>query len=124
MTFELIACALLMLATFPVAKTVGLHYMAFFGVNLFFLGYECADSSLLAMVFALLCIIDTLLAIYGRRPVLLVSAAASLALSFESIGNGDWLLNNSTYLSIATNAVIMGSLIKEYVAWMHGRSEH
>lgn len=123
MTIELIACAVMMLVAGKYSKPITLHYMAFFGANLFFLGYEFADSSLLAMVFALLAIIDTLLATYGRRPVLFVSAAVSLALSFESIGNGDWLLSNAVYLSIATNALIIGSLVKEPLAWTNGRSQ-
>ena len=123
MTIELIACAVMMLVAGKHSTPIALHYMAFFGVNLFFLGYEFADSSLLAMVFALLAIIDTLLATYARRPVLFVSAAVSLALSFESIGNGDWLLNHAVYLSIATNALIIGSLVKEPLAWMNGRSQ-
>lgn len=123
MTIELILCAVFMLAASRFSHAIAIHYGAFFGVNLFFLGYEFADSSLLAVVFALLAIIDTLLATYGKRPVLFVSAAVCLALSFESIGNGDWLLNHSVYLSIATNALIIGSLVKEYAAWMRGRSE-
>lgn len=121
MTIELILCAMAMLLTLPLSKAIGLHYMAFFGVNLFFLGYEFADASLLSMVFAFLAIIDTLLAVHGGRSILFVSASASLALSLESVGNGDWLLNHSNYLSIATNAVILGSLFREYGIWMRGR---
>lgn len=124
MSIELILCVVMMLIASRVSTPIMLHYGAFFGANLFFIGYESADSSILAIVFSLLCIIDVLLVIYGRASVLLVSAVTSLALSFESIGNGDWLLNHSTHLSIATNAVIIGSLIKEYVAWMRGRSAH
>lgn len=124
MTYELIACAILMMAALPVSKVIAGHYAAFFCVNLAFLGYEFADASLLAMVFAVLAVIDTLLANNSGKASLYVSAAASLALSFESIGNGDWLLSHSTYLSIATNALIIGSLVKEYAAWIRGRSEH
>lgn len=123
MTIELIASAVMMLVAAKYSKAIMWHYMVFFGVNLFFLGYELADSSILAMVFAILAIVDTLLATYGKRPVLFISAAVSLALSFESIGNGDWLLSHAVYLSIATNALIIGSLIKEPLAWMNGRSQ-
>lgn len=124
MTIELILCAALMLVASRFSTAIALHYGAFFGLNLFFLGYTHADSSILAMVFGAVGAIDILLAIYGRRLILLVSAAASLALSFESIGNGDWLLSNVVYLSIAVNALILGSMIKECMAWMRGRSAH
>lgn len=124
MTIELALCILFAFIALPVSKSIMLHYMAFAGINFLFLGYEYADSSLLAIAFGLLAAIDTVLVVLGGRTVLLFSAVTMLALSFESIGNGDWLLNQSMYLSIATNVLIIGSLVKEYWLWMHGRSAH
>lgn len=123
MTIELALCLLCALIAIPMSKSIMFHYLAFAGLNLLFLGYEYADSSLLAIAFGFAAAFDIILVIFGGRWVLLFSAAAMLALSFESIGNGDWLLNHSIYISIATNAVILGTLIREYMAWMRGRSE-
>jgi hypothetical protein len=124
MTIELALCLLLMLVALPVSLEITIHYLVFSAVNAAFLGIAYADSSLLAMTFGAMALLDICLFLVSRRYVLLVSGIAMLALSCESIGNGDWLLNNSTYLSVATNALIVGSLIKEYVAWMRGRLEH
>lgn len=124
MTIELALCLLFALIALPMSTSIMFHYMVFAGLNFLFLGYEYADSSLLALAFGFVAAIDAVLVILGGRKVLLLSSVTMLALSFESIGNGDWLLNHSVYLSTITNAVIVGSLIKEYWHWMHGRSEH
>lgn len=123
MTFELAACILFALVALPVSKSIMLHYLIFAGLNFLFLGYEFSDSSLLAIAFGFAAVGDLVLFILGGRMALLFSAVTMLALSFESIGNGDWLLNHSIYISVATNAVILGTLIREYMAWMRGRSE-
>lgn len=123
MTIELVLCLVCAMIALPVSTSIMFHYMVFAAMNFVFLGYDYADSSLLALVFGLVAAVDVILVIFGGRVVLLFPAVTMLALSFESIGNGDWLLNHSVYLSIATNAVILGTLIREYMAWMRGRSE-
>lgn len=123
MTTELALCLLALAISLPVSKSIMLHYAAMAWLNLLFLGYEFADSSILAIAFGAIAAIDTLLVLMGGRWVLLFSAVTMLALSFESIGNGDWLLEHSTYLSIATNTLILGTVAREYVAWIYGRSE-
>lgn len=124
MTIELALCILLALAALPVSISIMLHYLIFACLNFFFFGYEYADSSLLALAFGLVAALDIILVVLGGRNILLFSAAAMLALSLESIGNGDWLLNHSIYISIATNAVIIGALTREYMAWTRGKFGH
>lgn len=121
MTIELFLCALMTVIAARVSYAISLHYGAWFGLNLFFLGYTEADSSLLVIAFATMTVIDILLAVLASRLVLLYSAAASFALCLESVGNGDWLLNHSGYLSIAVNTLIICSLLKEYWGWMNGK---
>lgn len=118
---ELALCVVCMLLAYPVSKSIAAHYAVFAWINLMFLGVEYADSSLLAMVFATLVVADVILWCLSRRLPLLISASASVALSLESVGNGDWLLSHVVWLSIATNAVIFASVGKEYFAWMHGK---
>lgn len=124
MTIELALCLLCMIATFPVSKSISAHYAVFAWVNYLFIGIEYADASLLAMVFAVLAIADMILLSFSGRKCLAISAIASIALSLESVGNGDWLLNHIEWISIATNAVILGSIGKEYLAWMRGKFSH
>lgn len=124
MTIELGLCIVLLCVAIPVSRCLAAHYAAFVGLNVAFLGYEYADASLLAVAFCMAAIVDVCLFMLCGKIALMFSAVAMLALSFESIGNGDWLLNNSLYLSIATNTLIIGSLVREYLAWMHGKSVH
>lgn len=124
MTIELGLSLAMMFIAIPVSQSITWHYVAFAAVNLALLGVTEADSSLLAMIFGLLAIIDYILFAASKRIVLILSASASVALCLESIGNGDWLLNHVTYLSIATNALIIGTLVKEYWAWIRGKSLH
>jgi hypothetical protein len=116
-------CLLFFIIALPVSRGIAAHYFVFFAVNIAFIGIEYADSSLLTMTFTSLVVADCLIVLYSKHYVLMVSALISFALALESVANGDWLLNQSIYLSIATNAVIAGSLIEEYRAWMRGRSE-
>lgn len=120
MTIELGLCIALMIAAYPVSRSVALHFAAFGMVNLSMLGVSSVDASALALLFALLAAIDALLVISGGRKVLLISAAVSAALCIESIANMDWLLSRITYLSIAVNAAIVGSMVKESCRWMRG----
>lgn len=116
-------CLLFFIIALPVSKGIAAHYLVFLAVNVAFIGVESADASLLALTFTTLVVADCLIVLYSKRYVLMVSAFISFALALESVANGDWLLSQSVYLSIATNAVIAGSLIGEYRAWMRGRSE-
>lgn len=121
MSIELILCIAFMLVSMPASKSVSAHYLAFALANIALAGYEIADSSILAMMFAVLAATDAALVVAGGRKVLLVSAAASAALCFESMLNMDWLLSHSTYISAAVNAVIAASLVKGYWIWTHGK---
>lgn len=121
MSIELIACLLLAVIAYPVSKAVAIHYSTFAAVNMMFMGVQYADASLLAITFAFLAAADAFLFMRYGRKVLLVSAVAGAALSIESMINQDWLLNHSTYISIAVNAAIVLSLVKEFKAWIMGR---
>lgn len=121
MTIELFLCLVFMFAAYPVSKSVAAHYCLFTGLNILAIGVESADSSLLALTFALLAIADAALVIAGGRKVLLVSALASVALCIESMINMDWLLSHSTYINAAVNAVIAASMAKGFMKWTRGR---
>jgi hypothetical protein len=121
MTVELALCIALMLLAFPVSRSIAVHYFIFAVANLALLGYEAFDSSLLAILFALLAAMDTILFMAAGRKVLLISAFASALLCLESIMNMDWLLSHVTYLSVAVNAAIAGVLAREYLNWTHGK---
>ncbi len=120
MTIELGLCIGFMIAAYPVSKSVAAHYAVFALMNLATLGVATADSSFLALIFAILLAADAMLIICGGRKVLLVSAIASSLLCLESIANMDWLLSRITYLSAAVNTAIAASLAKEFVLWMRG----
>ena len=118
---ELVLCALFAYLALPVSKSVTAHYLALVFVNLAFLGVTEADSSILAVTFGGLAVIDCLLILMGGRMVLIVPALASFLLCIESIANQDWLLSHVTYLSAVVNSAIAACLAKEYWAWMRGR---
>lgn len=121
MTAELALCVGFMIAALPVSKSVAAHYAVFGLANFALLGVTSADASFLAILFAALAASDALLILAGGRRILLVSACASALLCMESIINMDWLLSRVSYLSIAVNTAIAGSLAKELIQWMSGR---
>lgn len=121
MTIELFLSLAFMFAAYPVSKSIAMHYFALVALNVAAIGVESADSSLLALTFAILFITDVALVIAGGRSVLLISAAASLLLCFESMLNMDWLLSHGTYTNAAVNAVIAASLVKGFINWTHGK---
>jgi hypothetical protein len=121
MTIELALCIVLMLLAFPVSRSIAAHYLLFASANLALLDVTYADSSFLAILFALLAAMDTILFMAAGRKVLLISSAVSALLCLESIMNMDWLLSHVTYLSVAVNAAIAGVLAKEYLNWTHGK---
>lgn len=123
MTIELALCIGFMLLSAPVAKEFMFHYAGFALCNLAFIGYASADASVLAMAFLSLAIMDITLAIAWRRPALAFCGFVSFLLYCEQLLNGDWLLNHALYLSLATNSAIGACLIREYLAWMHGRRQ-
>lgn len=121
MTIELALCIVFMILAFPVSRSVALHYAAFGAMNLMLIGTTIMDASVLALMFAALAVADAIIILNGGRKILLISAVASIALCLESIMNMDWLLSRVTYLSIAVNTAIAGSLAKEFTQWMRGR---
>lgn len=121
MTTELALCIAMMLVAAPASRSIAAHYFVFACANVAFLGVTEADSSLLAMLFAILAIADIILILAGGRIVLYVTAVTSSALCLESIANEDWLLSHVTYLSVATNTAIAVCLAKEYREWMRGK---
>lgn len=124
MTFELAICLLLAVVAFPASRSIAAHYAFFAAANLSMVGVTNADSSILAMLFAIMAIADCMIVLCGGAWVLMFSATASMSLSLESVGNGDWLLNHIEAISLITNVAIISCLVKEYWHWMHGRSEH
>lgn len=121
MTAELALCLIAAAMAAPVSGSVMAHYMAMTIANVAFLGITEADSSILAITFGALAVLDCLLILAGGRLILIVPAVASALLCVESVANQDWLLSHVTYLSAAVNAVIAACLAKEYGAWMRGR---
>lgn len=121
MGIELVLCVVFMLVALPVSRWIAIHYLAFALVNWELAGVEYADSSRLALTFAALFALDILLIIAGAPIVLLLCATASAALAVESMLNLDYLLNHSTYISVAVNAIIGGTLAREYARWMRGK---
>ena len=121
MTIELALCVVMMAVAFPKSRSIAAHYFALVLVNVAFWGVTSADSSVLAIMFAALAVVDCLLIMMGGRMVLIIPALASFALCVESIANGDWLLSQVTYISAAVNAAIAACLAWEYRAWMRGK---
>lgn len=122
MSAELILCIAFLLIALPISWSIAAHYAAFALANAALFGVQSVDSSLLAILFAGLFAADAMLVIAGGHRILLVCALASAALAIESMLNLDYLLNHSTYISVAVNAVIGGTLAREYARWMHGKS--
>lgn len=124
MTIELVLCILFMLLAIPVSRAISMHYALFAIANYSVIGLSAMDSSALALLFGALFVADCLLILLSNRLVLVPTAIASAALAVESVVNGDWLLNHSSYLSIAANTFIAVYLAKEYWAWTRGNSGH
>lgn len=121
MSIELTLCVVFMLAALPVSKSIAAHFLMLAAINVAALGVGSADSSLLAMVFAVLAMFDAALVLTGGRKILLLSAATSAALCFESIMNMDWMLNHIAAVSALVNAAIAANLAREYGIWTHGK---
>jgi hypothetical protein len=121
MTIELGLCIAFMVAAFPVSKSVAAHYAAFGMANFLMLGVTSADTSALALLFCALLAVDVVLILAGGRKILVVPALASAVLAVESMLNMDYLLNQTSYISAAVNAVIGGTLSREYWKWMNGK---
>lgn len=123
MSIELWACILLAFASIPVAREFTIHYLAFIALNISFLGYEYADSTVLAMSFCVVAVVDCILAIVFRRASLAFCSFVSAALCIEQIIGLDYLLTNAFHLSLITNAFIVTALAKEYARWISGKRQ-
>lgn len=121
MTIELALCLIMMFVAMPFSKSIAAHYFVFAIMSTAFIGVTEVDATLLAIVFALMAVADTVLVMAGGRMILLVTALTSAMLAFESIANQDWLLSQVTYISAITNALIVACIAKEYRAWMRGK---
>lgn len=121
MTIELALCLILAFAAYPVSRSISAHYFIFAAVNGAMLGFTTFDASLLVLVFMLLAISDSVLVALGGRAILLLSAAISSLLCFESMLNMDRLLSHITYINAVLNAVIVVSMVKGKINWTHGK---
>lgn len=121
MSAELILCIAFLLIALPISWSIAVHYAAFALANAALYGAHSADSSLLTILFAGLFATDVMLVIAGGSRSLLLCALASAALAIESMMNFDFLLNHTTYISVTVNAVIGGTLAREYVQWTRGK---
>lgn len=121
MTVELALCLILAFAAYPISRSISAHYFLLAAVNGAMLGLTTFDASLLVMVFVLLAASDACLVLLGGRSILLLSAATSSLLCFESMLNMDWLLSHSTYINAVLNSAIVVCLVKGKFNWTHGK---
>lgn len=121
MTAELGLCLFFMVVALPVSRSIAAHFLLLSIVNASLLGVTVVDSSLLAMIFVFIAVADSLIFMFGGRPILLVSAAASAALAIESMLNMDYLLSHIVTINVIVNAIIAANLVKGYLHWTHGK---
>lgn len=121
MSIEAIFCAVALILAYPVAKDISAHYVVMLLANLVLTDGYAYDSTLIAIVFTVIAIVDSLLGLYYGRIVLLVSAALSILVAFEQLLNLDTLLTNLVYADAAITAWIIIVLAMEWRKWARSR---
>lgn len=117
MSIEAWVCVAGILLSVVVAKDVAIHYSALLLANLALVSGQLYDSTVIAMVFALIAITDSLLGFIYGRTVWFISGSIAALVAFEQLLNLDTLLNNLIYADALITAWLIIILAMEWRAW-------
>lgn len=121
MSIEAWVCVAGILLSVVVAKDVAIHYAALLLANLALVSGHLYDSTLIALVFALIALVDAWLGFWYGRTVWFVSAAVAGLVAFEQLLNLDTLLTNLIYADAALTAWIIIILAMEWRKWANSK---
>lgn len=121
MSIEAWVCVAGILLSAVVAKDVAIHYAALLLANLALVSGQLYDSTVIALVFAMIALVDAWLGFWYGRPVWFVSAAIAGLVSFEQLLNLDTLLNNLIYADACITAWLLIILATEWRKWANSK---
>ena len=117
MSIEVWVCIAGALLSIAVAKDIAVHYFALLLANLALSPEYIYDSTLIALVFASIAMVDAFLGFFYGRLVWFVSSALATMVSFEQLLNLDTLLNNLIYADALITAWLIIILAMEWRTW-------
>lgn len=121
MSIEALACVAGILLSAVVARDIAIHYTMLLIANLALTSGQLYDSTIIALVFASVAVVDMWLGLAYGRTVLLVSAAVTSLVAFEQLLNLDTLLNNLIYADACITAWIIIVLAMEWRTWANSK---
>lgn len=121
MSIEAWVCVSGILLSVVVARDIAIHYAALLLANLALVSGQLYDSTVIAMVFAMVALVDAWLGFWCGRPVWFVSAAIAGLVSFEQLLNLDTLLNNLIYADACITAWLLIILATEWRKWANSK---
>jgi hypothetical protein len=121
MSIEAWVCVAGILLSVVVARDIAIHYSALLIANLALTTGYVYDSTLIALVFGMIALVDSFLGLIYGRTVFLVSAAIAGMVSFEQLLNLDTLLNNLIYADACITAWIIIILAMEWRNWANSK---
>ena len=121
MSIEAWVCVAGILLSVVVARDITIHYVALLLANLALISGQLYDSTIIALVFALIALVDAWLGLWYDRTVWFVSAAIAALVSFEQLLNLDTLLTNLVYADACITAWIIIILAMEWRNWANSK---
>lgn len=121
MSIEAWVCVAGILLSVVVARDITIHYAALLLANLALVSGHLYDSTVIAMVFAMIALVDAWLGFWYGRPAWFVSAAIAALVSFEQLLNLDTLLNNLIYADACITAWLLIILATEWRKWANSK---
>jgi hypothetical protein len=121
MSIEAWVCVAGILLSVVVARDIAIHYAALMIANLALVSGQLYDSTIIALVFVLIALVDSWLGFWYGRTVWFVSAAIAALVSFEQLLNLDTLLTNLVYADACITAWIIIILATEWRKWANSK---
>jgi hypothetical protein len=114
-------CLVMLVVAYPVAKDISAYYCILLLSNLALPSGFIHDSTLIALVFTLIALGSTYLAITYQRIVLMVSAVVAVCVAFEQLLNADTLLTYLAYVDAGLTAWLIIIVFMEWRKWARQR---
>ena len=114
-------CLVMLVVAYPVARDISAYYCILLLSNLALPSGLTHDSTLIALVFALIALGSAYLTITYHRLVLLVSAIVAACVALEQLLNLDTLLTNLAYVDAGLTAWLIIIVVMEWRKWAQQR---
>lgn len=121
MSIEAWVCVSGILLSVVVARDIAIHYASLLLANLALVSGQLYDSTVIAMVFAMIALVDSWLGFFYGRPVWFVSGSIAAFVAFEQLLNLDTLLNNLIYADACITAWVLIILAMEWRKWANSK---